>query len=953
MERCNLDIAIFCAGMELNPKTLQDKSLGGSETAGVSMAHELAKLGHHVILFCNTNEEIMHDGVRYLNVDKFEAYVSSCPHDVFIGQRIPDIFRAKLKSKINILWQHDVAQKSQRASFHGCLWNLDKVFCLSDWHIDQYKSIYNIDDDNNLFFKTSNGIKLIPKPKEKNRQSKRLVYTNRPERGLDNLLFNIMPILWKADPEIELCLAGYDNTHPDMAAFYNQCYAKVAEYKSQGFKIAHLGALNKKELYELYKTCQLYVYPTAFHETSCITAMESQMCGVPMITSHLGALPETLDHKGNKLIFEDYKRNENYNKEFATAVLDLLNNPKEVDKMREVCYEKAKIYDWSNVAKQWDKLFIDIFKEKTANKNRLAKHLYEREDIMALSELNRGDLAHSDDLIDHYSYINDKEAYLAKYVALGEQYAEKEDNIGLRSFSRVQVAFNLINKYLNEEKISKPKILDFASGICNEAVQMANNFEAEVHAVNISEAEHELGEKMIEKFLKKGEVQQITADSPESLDHKYDILFLGEILEHQPNPKKFIEEFDHVLKKGALVVITVPYGLWEDGRHAHLWNFERYDLNLIFEKKDEVQTQMVSGAFNHSKQDALGWWVISYKENGKPCQEVDFERKLLVQNPRETVSVCMIVKDEESMLHRCLKSVMPIADEIIINDTGSTDSTVEIAKQYGAKIIKGDSPLEVGFDVARNETISKAKGDWIFWIDADEELIDNTNVFKYLRPNLFNGYSIKQHHFTVDAGEQKIDTPIRLFRNGQTIRFYGRIHEHPELEGKMNQGVGASTILGDVHIAHDGYLAESRRRGRFHRNINLMRKEFEENPERLLTQFLMLRDYVHESRYECEQNQGQPTPYALKCLEAAVQIWKDKFSSTPNNYVLDALMFYSEALRVLNRGLEYRFNINVGKQNVQPERTDLVARFETPEDFVNFIKMTINDKAEPHEGIFA
>jgi glycosyltransferase involved in cell wall biosynthesis/2-polyprenyl-3-methyl-5-hydroxy-6-metoxy-1,4-benzoquinol methylase len=951
MEKHRLDIAIFCAGMEVNPKTLQEKSLGGSETAGISMAHELAKRGHHVCLFCNTNEEVMHDGVRYINIDKFQPYVTSCPHDVLIGQRIPEVFRSKLQSKINILWQHDVALKSQRQNFHGSLWNIDRVFCLSDWHVKQYQDIYQIEEDE-LFFQTSNGVKLIEKPSEKNRKPKRLVYTNRPERGLDNLLFNIMPELWKEDPEIELCIAGYDNTHPDMEQFYNMCYSKIAEYQKQGYKIAHLGSLNKKDLYELYKTARLYVYPTAFHETSCITAMESQMCGVPMITSHIGALPETLCNDSNVLIFQDYQRNENYNKQFIKAVLDLLNDQSKITEMQKGCYKKAKEFDWKHVAEKWENLFFEIFDDKTANNDRLARHLYAREDIMTLKYLNRKDLAHADDLDQHYSYLDDKDQYIEKYKKLGEEYAQIEENIELRNYARVDVALNDMQTYLQEKKIKDPKILDFASGICNESILFANNFNASVDAVNISDQEHEVGEKMIEKHLQNGEVNQITGSGADCLDHKYDAMFLGEILEHQPKPEEFIMQFDKHLKDDALVVITVPFGLWEDERHAHVWNFERADLEHMFMNKENTQIRMVSGAINQEKQESLGWWVVSYKQNHKPINPVDMERKLKIQNPKETVSVCMIVKNEENMLHRCLKSVKPFATEIIINDTGSTDSTLDIAKQYDAKIIHGKSPLEIGFDEARNESIKHAKSDWILWLDADEEVIDHQYLLKYLRPNIFAGYSIKQHHFTVDAGETKVDTPVRLFRNGRTIRFYGFVHEHPEREGMVNEGVGASTLLGDVNIAHDGYFSERRRRGRFNRNIQLMFKEFKQNPDRLLTKFLMIRDYVHIARYELEKNQNKLTPYAIKCLQDGIDLYRSSFLDNATNYTEEATMFYSEILRMLNMGLEYRINLNVGHSNVKPDQLDSVVRFADNEEFMKYLKMKVEEKAEPHEGIF-
>ena len=951
MERYSLDISIFCAGMEINPEELQTKSLGGSETAGVAMAHALQKLGHHVLFFCNTTKEGKYDGVQYIHMDKFQPYAVNCPHDVTIVQRLPEIFRQNLKSKINILWQHDVATKSARSNFHGSIWNIDKVFCLSEWQINQYKDIYQIDEDD-LFYKTRNGIKLIPQPDNSKRQNKRLVYTNRPERGLDNLLFNIMPKIWQQDKEVELCLAGYDNTHPQMEQFYNMCYNKVHEYSQQGFKIAHLGALSKKDLYELYKTCRLYVYPTAFHETSCITAMESQMCGIPMITSHIGALPETLCHKGNKLLFGDYQSNDKYNDIFVDNVLELLNNQEQIDDMQKHCFTKAKEYKWDDLAKEWDDQFHEMFFEQTMNKDRLAKHLYEREDIMALKYLNRSDLSHSDELNEHYAYTDSRHAYRAKYIALGEEYAEIENNIELRSYPRVELALTDMQTYLQSKKITKPKILDFASGILNESILMANNFDGIIDSVNISDAEHELGDKMIEKFLKNGEIEQITSDSPEDLDKHYDILFLGEILEHQPKPDEFMKQFDSVLKKDSLVVITVPFGLWEDNRHAHLWNYERQDLYQMFKDKKDLQIKMVSGGVNNRKQETVGWWVVSYKQNSKPIHQINLDRKLFIQKPRQTVSVCMIVKDEENMLHRCLKSVKDFADEIIINDTGSTDSTLDIAKEYGAKIIHGKSPLEIGFDEARNESIKNAKSDWIMWLDADEEVIDNVNVLKYLRQNIFKGYSIKQHHFTVDAGETKIDTPIRIFRNNQSIIFYGFVHEHPEVEGRMNNGVGASTLLGDVNIAHDGYFSERRRRGRFHRNIGLMFKEFEKHPDRLLTKFLMIRDYVHIARYEKEQNNMQLTVHGKECLEKGKELFLDNFLTTATNYADEALMFYSEILRELNQGYEYRWNLNVGQHNVTPEQIDTVARFQNVDEFLSFIKNKATEKQEPFEGIF-
>ena len=86
----------------------------------------------------------------------------------------------------------------------------------------------------------------------------------------------------------------------------------------------------------------------------------------------------------------------------------------------------------------------------------------------------------------------------------------------------------------------------------------------------------------------------------------------------------------------------------------------------------------------------------------------------------KTLSLCMITKNEEKNISRCLNSVKEIVDEIIIVDTGSTDNTIEIAKSYGANIYHYDWTND--FSDARNKSLEKATKDWILVLDADEEL---------------------------------------------------------------------------------------------------------------------------------------------------------------------------------------------------------------------------------------
>jgi len=961
MKKHKLDINLIVHGMEMNHDTLDTKSLGGSETAGMCMANELAKLGHHINLFCNTTQEGKHNGVNWINIDKLDGYLSYCSTDVTIIQRIPELFQKLNKSKINILWNHDVAVKSRRSEFAGALWNIDEVWGLSDFHINQQSEIYQIDKE--AFWRTRNGITPIEHEKPP-RKRKRLVFTNRPERGMDILLYDIMPKLWKKDSEIELVIAGYDNTVPQMAEYYNSLFSTIAQYKSQGKKISHVGSLTKKDLYALYSSAGVYVYPTKFKETSCITVMEAQMCGLPMVCSTDGALPETTRNESALLIDGDAS-SQIFHDNFVEGVLELMTDDIKWNQLRNHGLRIAKENTWASIAKEWSSHLYDMFEERTQCKATLAKHFYEQEDIMALRHLTENDLNWYKITKEEYPYLGEgnTKAYKDFYIKLGEklkaEMEEKKQEFSLIEYPRVKVAKFDIVSYLQKTGIKKPTILDFGSGVGNESVQFVNEYDANVISVNISEAEMEITKDFINKHCKKPDnIKLIIADDPSklNLENSVDIVFCGEVLEHQPNPTKFIDKLETTCKNGGLVVFTVPYGEWQDGRHAHLWNYERHDLRDLVGNKIDFKMKMCSAGINQETQNQLGWWIVSYEKSDIKTGTIDLQRKVDLQSPRQTVSVCIITKNAENMLRRTLKSVQPIANEIIAVDNGSTDSTKDILKEFNCKILDSAPATEVGFDTVRNLSIKEAKSDWILWIDSDEELVNLSQVYKYLRPNIFKGYSIRQHHFTTDPqGAFKIDLPIRLFRNHKGVKFFGFVHEHPEI--KINDGVGASTVLGDVDIAHDGYFTEAGRRKRFERNIQLMFKDRELYPERNLGKFLMIRDWVHLARYNWEQSGKQMTPVAREYCRKAIDAFRNDFlkavDSPVHFYLHEGLMFYSEALALLGLGLEYNTYINVHHEKTSLDGNSVVSRFENQEDYLDWVKIVVSQKSEPYEGDYA
>lgn len=158
------------------------------------------------------------------------------------------------------------------------------------------------------------------------------------------------------------------------------------------------------------------------------------------------------------------------------------------------------------------------------------------------------------------------------------------------------------------------------------------------------------------------------------------------------------------------------------------------------------------------------------------------------------LSVCMIVKDEQEVLARCLDSVKKFADQIIIVDTGSTDETVEIAKKYTDEIhfFKWCDD----FSAARNYAFEKADGDYLMWLDADDVITD-LNVGKIIE--LKNSPDFDLAFFKYCSNFEN-DRPTlvyyreRVVKKSKNYKFVGAVHEVIIPSGK--------TVYCDIEIHH-------------------------------------------------------------------------------------------------------------------------------------------------------
>lgn len=162
-----------------------------------------------------------------------------------------------------------------------------------------------------------------------------------------------------------------------------------------------------------------------------------------------------------------------------------------------------------------------------------------------------------------------------------------------------------------------------------------------------------------------------------------------------------------------------------------------------------------------------------------------------------SISLCMIVKDEEETLGRCLDSIKDIVDEIIIVDTGSTDKTKEIALKYTKKLYEFKWCDD--FSKARNYSFSKATKDYILWLDADDVILEKDRIkIKYLKQNLDKNIDIVM--FKYDLNIDKYGVPglsyyrERLLKRKNNYTWKSPIHEVIELKGNI--------LKEDISVTH-------------------------------------------------------------------------------------------------------------------------------------------------------
>jgi tetratricopeptide (TPR) repeat protein len=207
------------------------------------------------------------------------------------------------------------------------------------------------------------------------------------------------------------------------------------------------------------------------------------------------------------------------------------------------------------------------------------------------------------------------------------------------------------------------------------------------------------------------------------------------------------------------------------------------------------------------------------------------------------ISVCMIARDEEELIGDCLRSVVPLADEIVVVDTGSRDATPAIARAAGARLV--EQAWSDDFAAARNAGLEVASGRFVLFVDADERLepapVDRLR--RRLERREAPAFSVEVVSPLGD-GREEIAHITRLFENRPEHRYRGRIHE--QILGAVCERLGVETFdppRSGLRLHHLGYLPERRAsRAKSERNLTLLRSEIAARPDDPGVRFLYARE---------------------------------------------------------------------------------------------------------------
>ena len=334
-----------------NIKGIGDITGSGSEVMTCNLAKEISKLGYRVFVFgafnCedthNINTEGVYDGVQYIDCKHYFEFIHKYHIDYLIVSRdVTNIYY--LDSIDNVyLWVHDIvpgaasSTNNKSIQIHGK--KFKKILCLCKWHKNFIRKTYKLPNTKSLDI-TRNAIDYSRFCKDVERQPYRFIYASGADRGLEYLVYmfeKIKKIYIQAELHIFSNIDILSNSARKLI-------------QDNDYFILHDKVSQDQIAIEFLKS-DVFLYPTDFQETYCITALEAQAAGLLCVTTDIGALPEIIGDRG--VIVKGNINEESVQDEMIKRLRFTMDNQEIKTRLCQKAVEWAKQQTYTHLAREW------------------------------------------------------------------------------------------------------------------------------------------------------------------------------------------------------------------------------------------------------------------------------------------------------------------------------------------------------------------------------------------------------------------------------------------------------------------------------------------------------------------------------------------------------------------------------------------------------------------------
>lgn len=315
------------------------------------MADWLQRIGKNSnVVPARGGTEILKDGL--IKYTKFNEY------DINLILSNPNFDKIRY-TKRNLLWQH-LNYSDESLSLikdPAFMKSIDASVYVSHWQLEKFRYLFQIPLENAYVIR--NAIEPIDFIKKSKNEKIKLIYTSTPFRGL-SILLDVMDILSRNDIELDV----YSSTSvygSGYEAHYYGIYDDLFNRARQTKNVNYMGYASNEEIHKALQKAHIFTYPSIFEETACLSMIEAGAAGCNLVTTDIGALPETGSMFAKMITIKPS------DKQIAKSYAELLNNvidnywlPSNQNLIKQQSDFYNQFYNWETRALEWNRLFNDI-----------------------------------------------------------------------------------------------------------------------------------------------------------------------------------------------------------------------------------------------------------------------------------------------------------------------------------------------------------------------------------------------------------------------------------------------------------------------------------------------------------------------------------------------------------------------------------------------------------------